>query len=1139
MKKPFNKERSPHHLKMKLSALFIFVVFFTLQANTSYSQKTKISLNLNDVSISQLIDEVENKTEFRFVYKLKDVDLERKVSVRAKKESITTFLDKVFLNTATVYSIVDRQVFLTKKRENKNHERVIDIPKPEDQSIQSWTVSGIVTDSYDQPMPGASIVEKGTTNGTQTDFDGNFSLSVADENAVLVISYIGFVTQEIPVEGQPSLNISLQEDIASLEEVVLVGYGTQRKALVTGANVQVDGDDLVKMNTVNALQALQGQSPGVQITSTSGQPGESLKVTIRGLGSTAGSNPIYVVDGIITGDISYLNNSDIESISVLKDAASAAIYGSQASNGVILVSTKKGKKGKAAQITFDQYYGLQSVPRKVDLLNASEYGIMLNEAALNSGKNAYFTNAEIAALGKGTNWMDNMFVDNTAIKNYSFGASGGSESSVYSASLSYLGQEGIVGGKDLSNYERYNFRFNSEHKLYNDIVTIGENLSFAYINKNGIGVGNQYNNSLRSAFQVTPLLPMYDSDGNYFNTTDSNEVWLTGVANPFASMVFNNQNESNNQKLLGNVYLQIQPIKNLTFKTTLGLDYYASEGHSYSPIYQLSVYSFNTFDSASQDASKGKSLTWDNLLTYKFDLNENHHFETMVGTSSINYDGTRLRANNSDVVINNLSHAWIDNTTNSDSSKLGLEGSKSESKRMSYFSRLNYNFRDTYLLNATFRADGSSNFHPDNQWGYFPSVSAGWIITNNGFLSDLENLNFFKLRASWGQVGNQNAASFQFLSPIKTSNTNYIFGEEEGLLTSGAYPNRLSNLDLKWETSEQINLGFDARFFRNTLSVYFDWYEKTNKDWLIIAPILATAGADAPYINGGNVVNKGLELALQYQNSIGDFNFSIAANGAYNENEVGEIPTADGIIHGLSNQLWSNSPEFYRAQDGFPLGYFWGYKTAGVFQNQNEVNNSAQTNSAPGDIIYEDVNNDGEITEADKTMIGDPNPDFNFGFSVSGNYKAFDFSVSANGVAGNQIVQSYRDQSGAYGNYTTAIFDRWHGEGSSNTTPRVTEDNRNFTEFSDYYVHDGDFLRLNNITIGFDLAKLKLKKSFFASQFRVYASVLNLYTFTKYSGMDPEIGFGSSDDDQSFSSGVDVGYYPRPRTFMMGLNVKL
>jgi TonB-linked SusC/RagA family outer membrane protein len=1011
---------------------------------------------------------------------------------------------------------------------------------------QSRAVSGNVTSGVDgMGIPGASVAVQGTKIGASTDFDGNYKIE-AKAGDVLVFSFIGFKSQKVTVGTQQTVNVKLQEETAELKEVVVIGYGSQKKTLVTNAVTQVSGENLAKTNTTNALQALQGQAAGLQITSTSGQPGEGLNVVIRGAGSIGGSSPLYVVDGILTGDISYLSNSDIESISVLKDAASAAIYGSQASNGVILVTTKKGKKGSAGQITFDQYYGVQSVARKVDLLDATEYGVILNEAAVNSGKAPYFTNDQIAALGSGTNWMDKMFTDNAATKNFAFGASGGSDTSVYSTSLSYLGQEGIVGGKDLSNYDRYNFRFNSEHKLYKDVVTIGENLSFAYVDKNGIGVGNQYSNSLRGAFQATPLLPMYDENGNFYDTSNDNEPWLTGVANPYALMTYNNQNESNNQKLLGNVYLQIQPIKNLTLRTTLGLDYNVSEGHSYSPVYQLSIYANSAFDRVNQNMFKSKSINWDNLLTYKFNVADNHHFEAMAGTSYIKYDQSSIEAANADSVFNDLEHAWIDNTTNKDGARMSMRGSKFENILMSYFGRLNYNYKETYLLNATLRADGSSKFAPGNQWGYFPSVSGGWVVSNEEFLRDSKALNFFKLRASWGQVGNQSIRSFQYLALVKSNTTNYSFGDEEGVLTPGSYLQNIANPNLKWETSEQIDLGFDARFLDNALSVNFDVYKKTNKDWLILAPILATAGADAPFINGGDVVNKGAELSLNYQNKIGDFNYTISANGAYNKNEVGKIPNADGIIHGLSNELYDNAGEFYRAQNGFPLGYFWGYKTGGVFQNQEQINNykSAngvvlQPNAAPGDLIYQNVNGDDKIDASDKTSIGNPNPDFTFGLSISASYKAFDFSAMGNGVAGNQIVQSYRNQAGAYGNYTSAILSRWHGEGSSNTMPRVTEDNRNFTQFSDLYVQDGDFFRISTITLGFDLAKMKQSKPFFASQFRMYFSVLNLYTFTKYDGMDPEIGFGSSNNDQKFSSGVDVGYYPRPRTFMLGLNVKL
>ena len=1002
-------------------------------------------------------------------------------------------------------------------------------------------VSGTVTSAEDgMPLPGVTVMEEGTGNGAATDFDGNYQITVPSD-AVLTFSFIGFETLTVPVDGRTEIDVSLETSAAALDEVVVVGYGTQRKALVTGANLQVDGEKLQRQSTTNALQALQGQTAGVQITSNSGQPGTGLDVVIRGIGSTGNNSPLYVVDGVLTGDISYLNNADIESISILKDAASAAIYGSQASNGVVLVTTKGGRKN-TSRISFDSYYGLQNVADPIDMLNAQEYAIIMNEAALNSGSALLFSPEEIAELGTGEDWIERMFVDDAVTQNYTLGFSGGGEASTFSSSLSYTQEEGIVGGEDQSNYERYNFRFNSEHELFDGRLKFGENLSFAYIKNNGIAVGNQYNNSLRGAFNTPPLLPFYDAEGNFYDTSNDAEPWLTGWSNPYASMVINSQNENNTQKLLGNVYAELNILDNLKFRSSLGLDYYANGGHSYEPIYRLSIYSFRERDRVYQSQSKGYSLLWDNLLTYDFALAEDHLFEVMAGTSSYSFQGTYISGNNVDLIFNDLEHAWLDNALNSEGNQIGVGGGPNyENKRMSYFGRLNYSYRDKYLLNTTFRADGSSNFAEDNRWGYFPSVSAGWVITEEDFLRDSETFNFLKFRASWGQVGNQNAGAFQFLAPVTFANTNYIFGNTEGVLTPGAYPSRLSNPDLKWEISEQLNFGLDARFLKNRLSVNLDLYKKTNKDWLIRAPILATAGADAPFINGGDVTNQGVELIVGYNDNFGDFNFNVSVNGAYNDNEVGDIPTADGIIHGEINQLFDNSPEFYRAESGYPLGYFWGYETGGIFQSQEEVNNYTangqiiQPNARPGDVIFVDQNNDGVINDLDKTQIGDPNPDLTYGFNIGFDYRGFDFSLLANGVAGNQLVQSYRNQANQFANHTTAIFQRWTGPESTNSYPRVTLDNRNYTNFSDLYIQDGDFLRLSNVTLGYDFAELMDEVGF--QQFRLYFSGQNIYTFTEYNGMDPEVGYGISTDTYSFSSGVDLGYYPRPRTFLVGLNV--
>jgi len=1006
---------------------------------------------------------------------------------------------------------------------------------------QQRQVSGKVTGAADgQPIPGAVVKIKGKNGGTSTNSGGSFAIS-AQTGDVLQVSSVGFQLKEVAVGAGNNVNVSLTEDNQNLEEVVVVGYGVQQKKLVTGASIQVKGDNLQRQSTTSPLQALQGQSPGVQITSSTGQPGGNMKVVIRGLGTIGNSSPLYVVDGVLTGDISYLNSADIESIDVLKDAASAAIYGSQAANGVVLVTTRTGKKGQSGQITFDAYRGTQTVANKIKMLNSREYATIMNEAAINSGKQPIFTNAQIAGLGAGTDWIDQMFEDNALTENYSVGASGASEASVYSTGLSYTGQEGVVGGKDLSNYQRYSFRINTEHNFYKDIIKIGQHLTYTDIKNNGVAVGNQYNNTLRGAFNASPFLPIYDQNGGFYDNSQS--TWNNGEANPYALMVLNNQGRSNSQRLLGDIYAIVQPFKGLTFRTSLGMDYNSGESHNFTPIYKLSAYAFTTTTKANQTMNKGKSLIWDNLLTYKFKLKTNHSFEVLAGTSAYQADGTSIFGTNTNLIFEDLDHAWLSNATNKNSTGIIIGGGPIDpDRRLSYFGRINYNYKETYLLNATFRADGSSRFASENQWGYFPSISAGWVATNEAFLkSQSDWLDFLKVRASWGQVGNQNITAFQYLAPITLTKVNYIFGPNEGENTAGGYPSRLSNFGLQWETSEQTDFGFDANLLKGKLAVNFDWYSKTTKDWLIVAPILATAGADAPYINGGDVSNKGVELAVNYSDKIGDFGYSIGVNGAYNKNKVGKIPTTDGIVHGADKQLYDNSMEFYRAQNGMPIGYFWGLRTGGIFQNEAEVTNyrSAggkviQPAAQPGDVKYIDINGDGVIDNLDRTMLGKPNPDYTFGITLSADYKGIDFSLVASGVSGNDIVQSYRNQSGQFGNYTSAILDRWHGEGSSNTVPRVTEDNRNLTNFSDLYIQKGDYLRISNITVGYDLSRV-IKKEYF-KKVRIYASALNVYTFTKYDGMDPEIGYGS--DTDQFASGVDVGYYPRPRTFMLGANIK-
>lgn len=999
-----------------------------------------------------------------------------------------------------------------------------------------FTVKGNVTSSTDGiGLFGVTVFLKGTTNGVTTDVDGNYTLNIPSGNQTLVFSYVGFTSQEIEVQGRSTIDIILQEELTSLGEVVVIGYGTQKKKLVTGATVNVDGEKLEALSNTNALQSLQGQTAGVNITSTSGQPGAGFDVVIRGVGTNGNSSPLYVVDGLPVGDITYLNNADIESIDVLKDAASAAIYGSRAANGIVLITTKKGSAGKP-QLSFDSYYGVQQIANQVDMLNAREYATIMNEQAINSGKLPYYSNAEIAALGEGTDWFGNILVDDAVTQNYSVGLQGGNNGSIYSTSFSYTGQEGIVGGRDYSNYERYVARVNSEHKLIDDIITIGENLTYSYVKQVGIADGGQYSNQLRGAFNTHPLMPVYDDQGNFYNNAQGEFIDQGTQSNPFGNLAYNNNSEGGNQRLVGNVYLAVEPIEGLKFRTSFGVESSTGQGRSYRPVYELSIYDFNDTSSVSQNANENLNWNWENTVSYQKDFAGGHHAEVLVGSSAQKWRGSWLSASNANLAFDDLKYAYLGNTTYANGPRMGVDGEGYESSLASYFARLLYDFDEKYMFTATMRADGTSNFAEGNRWGYFPSVSAGWVMSSEEFFQS-RIVSFMKLRASWGQNGNNFVPAFRFLAPIAVTNANYSFGQGEGQLVPGAVPNRISNPDLQWETSEQLDIGLDIELLEGKIFANIDWYKKTTKDWLIQAPILATAGAEAPYINGGNVTNTGIELVLGWKESIGDLDYSLSFNGAYNKNEVNDIPAEGGIIHGSSNELWNNAPEFYRAQEGFPVGYFWGYETLGVFQNEAEVSayrmgsEPIQPNALPGDLIIKDVNGDGRITDDDKTMIGDPNPDFVFGFNITANYKGFDLLVNANGVIGNQLVQSYRSVTDQYSNYTREILNRWHGEGTSNEMPRVYENGRNYANFSDIYVKDGDFLRINNITVGYDLSNVIKKDAF--KKVRVFLTGQNLFTFTKYSGMDPEIGYG-----QTFARGVDVGYYPRPRVFMAGVNLK-
>jgi len=1126
---------------MRLFILCFFVSVSLAGATNSYAQKAEVSLDINKQTVQEVLNLIESQSDFTFFINHKHVDLDRKISINVQKSNVFEVLKQIFAGTDVAYSVLDNKIVLSAE-------------KPNAPQNSGRRITGKVSDSLGEAIIGANISVKGTTSGVITDVDGNFSLDIP-ENAVLQISYIGYQTQEIPVGNRTSFTIILEEDSQSLDEVVIVGYGVQKKKLVSGATVQVKGEDMEKLNTVSPFTALQSQAPGVSIIKTSGQPGEGFKIAIRGLGTTGNASPLYIIDGVTGADLNSLNPSDIESIDILKDAASAAIYGARAANGVVLVTTKQGRIGKAS-ISYDGYVGIQNIRNNVTPLNAQDYAMIMDEAALNSGMPAWdfaklVPNWDKIQSGawKGTNWMDEIANKNAFMQNHALNITGGTQQSIYSMGVSYTSQEGIIGQPVNPKYDRYTFRINTEYQLIKgnsfDILKIGENLNYSHSYRNSVGIGNHYSNDVYNAIKTTPFLPVYNEKGDYHYAIP----WDPYQANPVGLSDYlwrGNLNKSNH--LNGNIYLTLQPIKGLTFRSSFGINLRATSYRRFIPTYSLSTIDtgYRTDSEVNQNMSTGLKWLFENTVNYVTKIKDVHNLDVIIGTSAEkNGIGENVNGTNVNPIFNDFEHAYLSNAKTIFGDKTKLYGDPwGRSRLVSVFGRINYDYKEKYMATVVMRADASSNFAPNKRWGYFPSVSAGWVITNEEFMESTSSwMDFLKLRGSWGQNGNQDISPFQYLSTI-AFNTKYFPGLDKSQEVTGAYPNILSNPDVTWETSEQTNIGLDARFLTGRLGLSFDWYNKETKDWLVRAPILGTTGTGAPYINGGDVRNRGFEIALSWRDNVGDFNYGVNLNLANNKNKVLRIANTEGVIHGPTNTLANGTAELFRAEVGYPIGYFWGYKTGGVFQNQQQIDNYVNSkgekimpNAVPGDLIFVNQNDDNNINDEDKVMIGDPNPDYTFSLSLNFAYKGLDFNFTSNGVLGNQLVKSYRRFADRpQENYTTEILGRWHGEGTSNKIPRVnmaTHINDNYV--SDRYVEDGDYWRCSNITVGYDFNRLWKKSPL--QQARLYVSAQNLFTVTGYSGFDPEVGF-SGNNDYQWGKGVDLGTYPSPVSFLVGVSLK-
>lgn len=1043
-------------------------------------------------------------------------------------------------------------------------------------SVQQFKkVTGNVSDA-EGPIIGASVVEKGNAgNGTVTDLDGNFSLNVKP-GATIVITYIGYQKQEIVVGNQSNFNVTMKTDDKTLEEVVVVGYGVQKKKLVTGSTIEVKGDDIQKMNTTQVLGALQSQTPGVNIQAASGQPGDGFKISIRGAGTNGNTAPLYIIDGV-AGDINNLNPADIERIDVLKDAASCAIYGSAAANGVILVTTKQGKQGKI-QVSYDANVGWANVYRMPKMLNAKQYMEVMDQVRFNSGESGYdwkslmgedLYNSYMDGSNEGTNWVEAIRNKNAVTTSHSLNVTGGSDRSTFSMGAGYQYQDGVFGNVVKSDYRRFTFRINSEHVIYRndkgmDVVKIGENVYYQHKQNQGIQIGGQYSNELSNMLRANPAIPMYNADGSYTKAEDLKN-WVDNYnsysVNPVYKML-NQQsghNKSINQNLHATGYLEIQPIKNLVYRGQLNYNQNTWTWRTFLPIFDANRTNadyFRTEDKATNQIGTSWGWSTTNTLSYKFDLQKKHNFDILVGTEygeSRPDFGFSLNATSSNSVFGDMTHAYMTYMKNNNAA--AVTGTPcDDSRSMSYFGRVNYNFNEKYMLSAIMRADGNSKFAPGKRWGYFPSVSAGWVISNEKFMAKTVSwLDFLKLRAGWGQNGNaQTISNFQWQGAFAYNTSSYYtFNGNPDQYVSGAAPSRLPNEDLTWETSEQLNIGLDARFLSGRLGFTLDWYNKKTKDLLVAVPVDPTTGFSTQMKNAGTVENKGIELSLSWNDKIGkDFQYNVGWNMAYNHNEVTEVKSNQTYNNGGNDLLAQNTGYMARFEEGHPIGYFWGYKTEGVMQNEadvqayldknckgNAANSKQGTGIKPGDLKFVDVNGDGVVNDDDKTELGDPHPDVTMGITLGASYKGFDLSVTGFGAFGQQVARSFRKfTDGEYENFTTEVYDYWHGEGTSNKYPLLAHMNAgpNWQTISDIYIEDASYFRLQNLTVGYDFTKIWKNSPF--QQLRLYFAAQNLFTITGYKGMDPENGTSIGSD--SWVTGVDVGNYPQPRTYMVGVNVK-
>ena len=992
---------------------------------------------------------------------------------------------------------------------------------------QETEVTGKVISAEDGlPIPGVNVVVEGTTKGTATDVDGNYSLLLAPGENTLVFTFVGFKTMTAEVSGRSTIDISLESDVTALDEIVVVGYGEQRKIDITGSVHNVKGEEITKQPSVNPISALQGRVAGVQITN-SGSPGASPQIRIRGTGTVYGNpNPLYVVDGVWYDDITFLNPGDIADMSILKDASSQSIYGVRAANGVVLITTKKGKQEGPATVSYNGFVGTQIVTNQVDMATGPQFATMVNELDVVNGNAGRY--ADPSSYGT-TDWYDEILRD-ALISNHTISISGGGENSTYNFSLGYLSQEGIV---ETNNFKRYTARLQNDFQAF-DFLKIGYTITGALNRSDDIPTG-----IFHELYSASPITPVFEADGSYGDPNDYAASSST-LFNPQATIDFYDQ-ESQNYRITGNVFAELTFLENFTFRTSLGGDFAENELRNYTPAYEATLSQRRDISLLKRERSENRNWILENTLTYNRELNEQHNITVLLGQGAQQYQFYRLIGTAENVPNNSEGDFYF---TLGDPGTALVDDEGDLSTVASYFARVNYSFRDKYLLTASFRADGSSKFGSDDRWGYFPSVGVGWVMSEENFMADQTIFNNLKLRGSWGRIGNSSVpANTSVLRVSQPPAFVYVGGNGETL--AGASINTITPPTTVWETGVGTDIGLEANFLDFRLYAEVDYYIKDTEDAIFAIPILRSLGTELGTIvaNQATFRNSGFEFLVTWNDQPNDdFSYSISANLGINENEVLEVSTGrNPIDQAVGTTGGANNT---RTIVGEPIGQFYGFEVVGIFQSQEDIDaylsddgGLIQPNAKPGDFKYADLNNDGRIDGLDHRFLGNPNPRNTYGINTTWRYKAFDLTLDFQGVAG---VELYNANLGArFGseNFTRDFYEnRWHGAGTSNDYPSANIGGGDNYRSNSFYVESGDYFRIRNVQLGYNLPS-SITERWKINALRIYANAQNPVTFFSYRGMTPEIVGDPTQEAAPTRAGVDTNVYPMYATYNLGLNV--